>query len=330
MEVLLDARMAARGLGISTFIERLVRGLGAHDGVTTRLWGGSTGPGLSGGLGALAHSGLFDLSPRLDPRTGSFHAVHYASNLCSIFPGSNSVVTIHDLLYRQRGRKRDRVIAFLLESGMVRAGRVVASSERTRAEIERSFPEATGRITVIPAGLRRIPFPDQPRRHLLAFGAGADPRKRTDLIADVYEMYRKAVSDPLPLVVLGHAGLTETQRTRFAKLGAHVPDSATREEVDAFMAGAAALVFTSRAEGIGLPIIEAAEAGTPVVMDAGADVTAEVIGRHCVRVAAATPADWVDGIERAIAGGPVRDGLDLPDWPTTAARYLELYRQVAR
>ncbi|HEX2272385.1 MAG TPA: glycosyltransferase [Acidimicrobiales bacterium] len=329
--VLLDARLAARGLGISTFVERLLAAMDAN-GVVTHVWKGSGEWGRPAKLAALSRSGLFDVSPRADPRARGFDVVHFASNVGSLFPGSNSVVTVHDLLHRRaRGaRRRDRLTGALLERSVLRAGRVVSVSDRTRAELERALPSLSGRVEVIPHGMRRLARPGRDRQHILAFGGAADPRKRTDLMVAVYREYRASTAGALPLVVLARAGLTTPQREALIAQGARIVPGATRDEVDALMAGAAALLYTTTEEGFGLPILEAAEVGTPVVMDAAAAVAREVVGDHCFPVSGAAVTAWVDQLRRAAASAPVAGALDLPDWAEVAARYQALYEQVRR
>ena len=185
------------------------------------------------------------------------------------------------------------------------------------------------RIVVIPHGMRRLPWPAGARSHLVAFGGGSDPRKRVDLMVAAYQRYREANRNALPLVVLARAGLTEGQRSTLVRLGADIRDRASTDEVDRLMAAAAALIYPTTTEGFGLPILEAAEVGTPVVMDRSADVASEVRGRHCVVVDGVDPDRWAAAIGRAVATGPVVAALDLPDWTEVAQRYVDLYRQLA-
>jgi glycosyltransferase involved in cell wall biosynthesis len=329
-DVLLDARMAIRGLGISTFVDRLTEGFaGTPSSARVTVWKGQGGWTRAGRLSTLSRSGLFDVSPRLDPRTRPFDVVHYASNVGSIVPGRNSVLTVHDLLHRHSRRRRDRVTGFLLETSLPRVGRVVAVSERTRREVVDAFPQLAGRVTVIPHGMRRYPQGTVERRHLIAFGGGSDPRKRTELLIAAYDEYRSTTPDPLPLVLLARAGLSGDQAPRLAALGARIVADATGAEVDGLVAAAGAVIYTTTTEGFGLPILEAAEFGTPVVLDASADVATEVLGRHCFGVEGTAPRQWAAAIRRAVVAAPVADALSLPDWPTVAARYLELYAAVA-
>jgi len=92
---------------------------------------------------------------------------------------------------------------------------------------------------------------------------------------------------------------------------------------------AGAVVCQTTTEGLGFPILEAAELGTPVVIDAAADVAAEVVGSHCFPVEGTAPRDWAVVVRRAVASAPVHDALALGDWTEVAGRYAGLYEEVA-
>lgn len=328
-EILLDARLGVRGLGIATFIDRLMTGFAATGGPTPDLWGGSGGWNKMGLARTLLRSGPFDLSPRLDPRSRKYDVVHFACNLGSWVPGPNSVLTVHDLMHRRSTRSRSKMLGRLLERCLVHAGRVVAVSSRTRGEVALAFPGIAHKLSVIPHGLRELAAPKGPWEHILAFGGAADPRKRTDLMVALYCRYQQTTPNALPLVVLARAGLTQSQRSDLGDAGARIVDSASSAEVEKLMGHAAAMLYTTREEGFGLPILEAAEFGTPVVIDASANVSEELLGRHCVRVTDTSLDGWVEGLRTAIGLGRVDNALSLPYWPSVAASYQELYRQVA-
>jgi glycosyltransferase involved in cell wall biosynthesis len=327
--VLLDARLAVRGLGIATWIDRLMSGFSGATGTRPVLWRASAGWGGTGMVGTLCRSGLFDLSPEIDPRSRGYDVVHFAGNNGSLFPGRNSVLTVQDLMHRRSKRIRPRMMGALLEKSLLRAGAVVATSSRTLQEVEVAFPQLAGRVRLIPFGLRRMPAAAGPWEHVLAFGGASDPRKRTDLMVGAYREYAQTTREPLPLVVLARAGLTPGQRTDLDDAGAVIIDDASSTQVDNLLATAAALVYPTTEEGFGLPILEAAEFGTPVVMDASARVAPEVMGDHCVRVVEPGLAAWADGLREAIGRGRVEGALNLPDWVSVAAAYQEIYEQVA-
>ena len=83
------------------------------------------------------------------------------------------------------------------------------------------------------------------------------------------------------------------QRDRVIRAG-RVPDA----DRDALVAGADALVFPSRFEGFGAPLVEAMALGTPVVCGT-AEAVVEVAGNAAIVVEDPTPEAWAAAVELA-------------------------------
>ena len=100
--------------------------------------------------------------------------------------------------------------------------------------------------------------------------------------------------------------------------------------------GAAALVYPSRYEGFGLPLVEAMASGTPVLASRAASIP-EVVGESGVLLDPDDPRLWGDAIVRVISDPVLRarlrtDGLAraaMFTWERTARITLEIYRRVA-
>ena len=143
--------------------------------------------------------------------------------------------------------------------------------------------------------------------------------------------------EDLRLVMVGpDKGLGDTVRERSASLGlagrVDLRGHVAKDELAALYRGALCLVFPSRYEGFGLPIVEAMASGTPVVTTA-AGATTEVAGDAAVIVEPGDPCALAGGIERALADRDrlVAAGLErarLYSWAETARRTLAVYREL--
>ena len=247
-----------------------------------------------------------------------------------------AVVTIHDLSFeRDPGLMSlaDRcVFKVTVPRAARRARRVLTVSERTRRDIEELYSVPAARIVVTPNGVDPVftpaPVPDHavpvgpvalPARPYLLF-VGAIQARKDPLAALV-----AAEAVGLPLVVVGperDAALAADLRRRGADLRGYVE----RADLAALYRGAAALVFPSRFEGFGLPLVEAMACGTPVVA-VPEPALLEVAGGAAVFV----PADQLaDGVRRALAERDtlVVAGLERArnfSWERTAALTVAAY-----
>lgn len=203
------------------------------------------------------------------------------------------------------------------------ADQIVAISDVAAADIKRHAPGAAP-ITVAPIGLDLVEAAtpvDRPP-YVICLGT-IEPRKNHALLLDIWEKGRPGGFD---LLICGQRGWRNEEV--FARLDAGVEGVAELPDqsdgaVRALLAGAAALVFPSRAEGYGLPLIEAASLGTPVLCGDLA-ICREVLGDFGVYLPLDDAYQWVHAIEElAAAPGPHRPNAFVP--PTWDAHFSKVF-----
>lgn len=271
---------------------------------------------------------------RLRPRLAHFNYV--------VPPGyrARSVVTVHDLSFEHMPwlmRRRDRLFfrTFVPRSAR-RADRVLAVSERTKHDLAERYGIAEEKIVVTPNGVDPIfkpngASPDRPPYAL--FVGGIQPRK--DPVSAIEALAR--VDGELSLVLVGaekRGGDEVRDAVRRLRLEQRVEITGhvDHEKLADLYRGAACLVFPSRYEGFGLPVLEAMASGTPVVASVAGAVP-EVAGDAAILVEPGDPDAIAAGIERALAERDrlVTAGLARAakfSWAETARRTLAVYREL--
>ncbi len=163
-----------------------------------------------------------------------------------------------------------------------------------------------------------------------------EPRKRHDLLLDVWDdMARDRSADTLPgLMICGARGWNN--EALFARLDRLPENSPVREltglddeAMAALVSGARALLFPSEAEGFGLPPIEAAALGVPVICN-DLPVYRETLGDIPVYASGPDRYQWRQMIE-SLSKGRKRDARAVtgqayvpPDWDSHFNTVLDL------
>jgi glycosyltransferase involved in cell wall biosynthesis len=252
-----------------------------------------------------------------------------------------AVLTVHDLSFERDPSVmsvRDRMIfRAVVPRSARRAARLFAVSERTKRDLVELYRLPEEKIVVTPNGVdpvfsRAGPAPDGDAYAL--FVGALQPRKDPATAIDALALVGHG---DLRLVLVGpdkggraaaeraaeRAGIRERVEFR-----GHVP----QEELAALYRGAACLVFPSRYEGFGLPVLEAMASGTPVVATT-AGALPEVAGDAAILVEEQDAVALAGGIERALADRErlVAAGLERAkrfSWTESARLTLEVYREL--
>ncbi len=278
--------------------------------------------------------GLPRLLRRLAPRLAHFQHVVPLGCPCQ------AVVTIHDLSFERHPElmsRRDRLVfRTMVPRSVRRAARVLAVSEWTKRDLVEHYGIPEQKIVVTPNGVDPLFGPDGARRDgspYALFVGTLQPRK--DPLAALEAL--ALIDADLRLVLVGpDKGSGAEARRTASRLGLNgrveFAGHVEKQKLAELYRGAACLVFPSRYEGFGLPVVEAMASGTPVVATTAASIP-EVAGDAAVLVEPGNPVALADGIERALADRErlVYAGLERVkrySWAETARRTLDVYREL--
>jgi glycosyltransferase involved in cell wall biosynthesis len=271
---------------------------------------------------------------RMRPALGHFNYV--------IPPGYEgpAVVTIHDLSFESdpglMGLRDRFMFRTFVPRSVRRADRVLAVSERTKRDLVEHYGIAEDRIVVTPNGVDPIFRPNGTAPNVspyALFVGGIQPRKDPVTAIEALALF----DGDLRLVLVGdekrgggdvRSAVRRLGLERRVELAGYVG----HEGLASLYRGAACLVFPSRYEGFGLPVLEAMASGTPVVATTAGAVP-EVAGEAAVLVEPGDPAALADGIRQVLADRErfVAAGLDRArqfSWAATARLTLDVYREL--
>jgi glycosyltransferase involved in cell wall biosynthesis len=235
-----------------------------------------------------------------------------------------AVLTVQDLSWERDptvfGRWDLLTFKIFVRRSVKRARHVFAISERTKRDLVELYGTAPEKITVTPLAPDPDFKPAQAHDSFLLFVSAIEPRKQPlDAIDAANAVGRK-------LVVVGpkkDAQIVAELERRGADVRGYVP----KDELVRLYQSAAALLFPSRYEGFGLPVVEAMACGTPVVA-APEPALQEVAGD-----AAIFSEDLADGVRRALAERErlAAAGIERAkafSWRETARITADVYRRI--
>jgi glycosyltransferase involved in cell wall biosynthesis len=267
-------------------------------------------------------------------------AVHAPTPLAPAAPkrGRSLVVTVHDTvpwthpqtLTKHGAAWHRKVITRATEQ----ASAIVVPTAAVAAELTQHAPGST-RVHVVghgvPQAVLDVPEEDSadriadrlglPDQYVLAVGT-VEPRKGLDVLIDAL---RRPNAPEIPLVIVGQQGWGDVN---LAALAHHhgLPDNRllvlgrlTDVELSVVLHRASVLVAPSRAEGFGLPLLEAMAVGVPVV-HSDAPALIEVAGGTGMMTRRDDPVQLA-GALRAVFADPARTQARVEAARTRAARF---------
>ena len=246
------------------------------------------------------------------------HFVHALPLACPV----PAVVTVQDLSWERDPSvfgPWDRItFKIFVRRAVRRARRVLAISERTRRDLIELYGTKPDKIVVTTLAPDPAFKPAGEHDSFLLFVSAIEPRKQPLVAIDAANAVGRK------LVVVGPRKDHELA-AELVRRGADVRGYVPKDELVSLYQHAACLVFPSRYEGFGLPVVEAMACGTPVVA-APEPALQEVAGD-----AAIFTTDLAEGIRRALAERERLSAAGLErarafSWEETARRTADVYR----
>jgi glycosyltransferase involved in cell wall biosynthesis len=227
-----------------------------------------------------------------------------------------------------------------------RAARVICLSAFTQSEVHFFYPRSEGRTVVVHNGTTVLPPSDDslaatmPGAWFLTFGHHRYKNVTVCLEALARMRMRETVTGPVRLVVLGTGPHLDREiRPMVTRLGLTdrvvVPGRVSDAVLHGLYRGARGLLFLSCYEGFGLPVLEAMQAGCPVVA-AHASSLPEVAGDAAILLGPNDAPGLAAAMEVLVRDPAARLRLQTAghvraaafSWDRAAAETAAVYRQV--
>jgi glycosyltransferase involved in cell wall biosynthesis len=260
-----------------------------------------------------------------------FHGTDFA---VPYVPARPSVLTLHDLSPWREGEAKAGRVRRRAPLLVRLATMVITPTEAVRREAMEKFGLAGSRVVAAPLAAAEAFRPqgegEARGKPFLLFVGTRNRRKNLRRLVEAWREARRVFPE-LSLVVVGRGEDLPPEP------GLVVRGVLSDDEVAALMSAAAVFVYPSLYEGFGLPVLEAMQAGAPVIISRDAALR-EVAGDAAVTVDAESSAAMARAIVELVGNplwrGELRErGLKRAaqfSWRQTARRTREVYVEALR
>ena len=282
--------------------------------------------------------------------------LHSPVNVLPLGVSIPQIVTVHDLAFHhfpgQYPGMKQRYLNVMTRLSIRKAAAVITVSEATRRDVIDVYGVDPLRVISVPNGVddSMRPLADEevgqfrernglPDRFILFLGT-LQPRKNIEVLVQAYALLAEDID--WPLIIAGATGwmyerlfslvdeLDLAERVRFT---GHVPS----EDLVYWYNAATMLVYPSRYEGFGLPLLEAMACGTAVIA-ANTSSLPEVVGNCGLLVEPDDVAGFATAIKKIAGDDSYRQQLEQSGleraasftWRNTARQTVEIYHHVLR
>ncbi|MCY0897456.1 MAG: glycosyltransferase family 1 protein [Firmicutes bacterium] len=279
----------------------------------------------------------------------TYDVVHFPDYQVPIFRRvPRLVMTVHDLAAFLWPEVFPPAIGavkrFLMRHSVPRARRIIVPSAAIREDLVNVLNVDPQRIVVVPHGVKRrgTPKPGRiyDRPYFLAVGT-VEPRKNFDGLIRAYHLLRERRPDVPDLLIVGQLGWMYAETLALPeKLGVAEKvkflQYVLEDNLATLYRDAVAMVYPSFYEGFGLPVVEAMQAGIPVIT-ARSGALGELGGEYLWRVDPRDIASIADAMQSVLenqedarrrADAAQRLALNYT-WEQAAAMTRRVYKEVA-
>lgn len=267
------------------------------------------------------------------------------------------IVTIHDLSTLKfpqfHPASRVKFVNAAIERAVESAEHFITDTEFIRNELIQYFNLPPEKVSAIPLAASKnycvksegecaqvLSRFDLLYRGFFLFVSTIEPRKNLMTILEAMEAYASSQKH-MPLVIVGgkgwnsnaiHTKIEQLQRKGIVRYFGYVE----QYSLEVLLASAKALVFPSRYEGFGLPVLEAMQSGTPVLTSYNSAMS-EVTGQAGLLVQHEDPNDIKLGLiklssDEEFVDNITHKGLQRADeysWEKTVKKTIDIYEKRA-
>ena len=260
--------------------------------------------------------------------TGDIHYAVFA------FPRRQTILTIHDsvFIYQTKGLKRWLMLRLFLKWPVRYAKAITTISEKSKSDIIKYGNCHPDKVTVIPDPINdHITFSKKEFNKVqpeILF-IGSTPNKNIERTIEALK------GIPCRLTIVGRISESIQEKIKANSIQHHICYNLSEEELNRKYAEADILLFPSLFEGFGLPILEANQAGRPVITSNMSPMK-EVAGEAACLVDPEDINSIREGVKKLINDEEYRaklvaagqENLKRFQVGTVVTKYLDLYQNL--